>query len=336
MSSCIAGLLCMFSGAYDTYMDSVCDYSEEVVGLLKISGSDIPPQFISDECDNSDMYEAHDWLIKETQEKFFVRKGERHLSATPKWMEENKDIIPQIYSNIFTGFLSANPPYTKNVDCIGILGASRVEAEKRIDGALEFIKEGLEFNDLYLLTGQRRIWDHELTDKETEEISVGKRGEDKNIFETDMMKYIFNLKSTINPIIIDATPCNSPIGSKEICKRNRPNTEDTVEALLDQSDCSNISFVSRSPNIIAQYESIAKVMKNREPNIPFEVIGGAANVNEVPDKHQERAIYQVLMAFGGALFGSYERVSEEISAQLLQCPVSRDMLNSYKLKLSYY
>ncbi|MCH9753836.1 MAG: hypothetical protein K0T99_02915 [Alphaproteobacteria bacterium] len=316
-------------------MDSLCINSQEVMELLDISGSNIPHKYIEEKCDSTLLYDAQDWLVKETQEKFFVRKGERHVSDTPEWVKDNKEKIFISATSVFDAILSEKKPINKEFDCVAILGSSRKESEKRIDYTLDLIKSGLQFNELYLLTGERKIWNGELTEDEKKEIKESKIGLDQNIYETDMMRYLFNAKSDLDAKIIDTKPCNNKEGSNKDCSRNRPNTVDTIEAFLDQKYCTSVAFISRAPNIIAQYESVAGVMHDRSPDIYIEVIGGSANLNEIPQDKQDRAIYHILMPLAGALFGSYERVSEKISEYNGQCPVDAKILSGYKYNLSY-
>jgi|GEM_PF-2166751 len=225
--------------------------------------------------------------------------------------------------------MSAKLPKEDRSQCVAILGATKNESEKRIDFLENISSKGFESDKVYLLTGKRTLFTGEVI-KNEESILRGRFSGD--LTEAEMMDYVYRNKTGKEAIIVNTVPCNLPIDSKSICLRNRPNTEDSVEAFLDMDpDCSSVSFISRAPNIAAQYEAIAPLMLQRAPKITFEVIGGDASFSELPADKMPHILYHIFMPFAGALWGSFERVSAKISELNEQCPANYEYLRELKV-----
>lgn len=327
--ACLAEVLCMFAKPYDDYMLSVCSRGDEIVNMLEISGSQFPETFSdSRKCTLKDLQDTHKWLIKETQEKFFARTGERHETKVPQWIVDNSDKIEEVAPNFVKSLINEKKPKDKNPDCVAILGASRLEFSQR-NTALNFF-DNIEGKNIYLLAGTRKLWDREFQPGEREAWSEKYPGQDlteaimmQEVFESEYPHITFNLVST--------EPCNG----KTVCYINRANTEDTVEAFLDLNpNCSTVSFVSRAPNIAPQYEAVRTVMEARAHNITFDVVGAGADISEInaPDA-KAHLMHHILMPFAGALWGSFERVSAEISERFDQCPADYEFLKKLKHKM---
>lgn len=329
LDACLAEVLCMFANPYDGYMETVCSRGDEVVNLLEISGAEFPESFShTRECSLKDLQDVQGWLIKETQEKFFARKGERHETKVPQWIMDNSDKIEVEALNFINALTDAKQPQNKEPDCVAILGASRLEFSKR-NAALGFF-DNIEEKNIYLLAGTRKLWDREFQEGEREKWSEKYPGQE--LTEAIMMQEVFRSEYPhINFNLIATEPCNA----KTQCARNRANTEDTVEAFLDANpNCSNVSFISRAPNIAPQYEAVRPVMEARARNINFEVVGGGASISEIDDPNAKmHLIHHILMPFAGALWGSFERVSAEISEKFHQCPAGYEFLKNLKHKM---
>ena len=133
MKSCIDTILSIFVEPYENHLNSILDHSEELLELLNISGADIPSEYLSKKYSKQDLHHAHEWLIKYTQEHFFARKGERWEAEIPSWISENSEIMLRSATNFFQALTAKKDPELQKPDCICILGASRNEAERRIN-----------------------------------------------------------------------------------------------------------------------------------------------------------------------------------------------------------
>jgi hypothetical protein len=330
-SSCLAMILCMFAEPYDSHIDAVCEHSSEVVNLLELSGAEIPKEYVQDKCEANNLYDAHLWLIKETQTSFFARTGERQDAKIPQWILDHSIEIEKESSQVIQALVTEKSPSHKDIECIAILGATMKEASLRIAYWQELINQHFSADKIYLLGSTRKPFKNEIN--ENIKTTIENRYH-TNVTESSIMEYLYEnscVGSYPKPIIINTLPCNRKL--EEVCSRNRANTDDTIEAFLDQSDCKFVTFISRAPNTIAQYEAIAPIIARRNPNLKFEVVGGKASLSEVPQDQHAHALYHVLMPFAGALFGSFERVSASISEKLGQCPANYEYL--YDLKISY-
>ena len=326
LDACLAEVLCMFAKPYDGYMESVCSRGDEIVNLLEISGAEFPENFSETrECSLKDLQDAQGWLIKETQEKFFARKGERHETKVPQWISNNADKIEEVAPHLIKDLTNLKKPQDKEPDCIAVLGASRLEFAKR-NAALSFF-DNIEESNVYLLAGTRKLWDREFQEGEREKWSEKYPGQE--LTEAIMMQEVFRSEYPhISFNLVATEPCNA----KTECARNRANTEDTVEAFLDLNpNCSTVSFISRAPNIAPQYEAVRPVMEARAHNITFETVGAGASIQEINDPNAKmHLIHHILMPFAGALWGSFERVSADISEKFDQCPGSYEYLKGLK------
>jgi hypothetical protein len=338
--SCLETILFEISTLYESYLAPICDHYQEFVNLLELSHSKINKKYLNPTCNSSDLQEALEWLIKETQQHFFNRTGERYQAQVPEWISKNPDKVFDAAPNIIKAL--SNAKYPKNSKdnssktCIAVLGSSMLTLQTRMNSLKEMIKKGYlnHLSTVYLLTGMRKLFPNEIS-KEEEIILQKIYGTE--LTEACLMDYLYKKIFKKPAIIINATPCNLPQNSTKPCVRNRPNTEDTVEAFFDNiKSHTNVVFISSAPDILPQEAAISQIIDKRHPSISFEVIGTDAHFNRdsISKNDLAKAIHRRLMPFAGTLFASFERLSMIFSELNGECSINYETLSQIKMKLA--
>ncbi|MBP9792244.1 MAG: hypothetical protein KBC27_03435 [Rickettsiales bacterium] len=196
--------------------------------------------------------------------------------------------------------------------------------EKRITYVKNLLEQKLlDIEHIFLLTGERYALQscHNDNDKcfvqqdggieYIKSLATKKEILPDAVTETHIMQDIY--KRTIGlpePYVI-----NTPKGSKQ-----RPDTFDTAIHFIQSKEfkkCHHTAFVSRAPNINAQYVAIQKAYVLKNVKTSFEMIGGSANKNELSNKTS--AAYHILMPISGTIYGNYLNVCKKISVFQNHC-----------------
>lgn len=328
-ATCIGSILSEFS--FDAKQQ------EAISDLIKLSSTEIPSEYIT-ECSDSTKPEALEWLVINTQSKFFARTNERYGLQIPQWIVDNDIRIIETAEK--AGFISEIPPSNQKIDCVAILGATGTEIKKRI----EYVKELIESNrikqdSIFLLTGARYTTQGCSPEQLENHQTCGFIKQDGGYNYLDKLATTHSIK--INNVTethimedqyekIIGSPAPHVIDTK--VSKIRPDTADTIVAFTNAPEykrCHHTAFVSRAPNIKAQHIAIASVHNRMKLTNTFETIGGSANPNEIV--YKPSVAHHIVMPIGGVIYGQYVEVCKKLSINQKNCTAEyRDNNLSYK------
>ncbi len=247
---------------------------------------------------------ALDWFIKETQEKFFIRKDkERWDVKIPDWVINNKESAS--YWTQKLNMCDPILPIDYNYYALAILGATGIEMKKRFEWAHDLINiKTILIDKIYLLAGERYI--------ETDESGLDRDG-GRGFLESIAAKYNHSLQKVTETEIARELAENifSKLNSdikiitlhSEQSNGKRPTTESNARVLLRELESHasrediKILVISRAPNIFPQKQQFLPIIK--DSNIKFEFVGGPCSFNE---GSLEYNIMNILMPVAGTFY----------------------------------
>jgi hypothetical protein len=304
------------------------DQQNHFINLLELSDTKIPNSYTSFMCEKNTQYDAQEWLIGITQEKFYARaSGERWEQKIPEWISKNAPQI--IIEGEQLGIVSKSFPSQTSFECVAIFGSTAPHMRLTIEDLKDRVEaEEISTQKVFLLTGERYAvakvdGGEDYIQKISTKYHVVKDKVTEAMLMEDLYKNISSASSKLKNILFKTV--DTPKGNKA-----RPNTIDTIEAFLNglqMNECKSVLFVSRAPYKIAQEEDVKKIMYKLSPQREFEVVGGAADIREVKSKNS--AAYHMLMGIAGGLYGGFERVTMEINSKNQMCS-SIEYLTNYK------
>ncbi len=255
-----------------------------------------------------DFTDAHNYLIRITQQLFFNRSGERWDSKIPQWISDNLEEVMIILKDMHS--CDEILPTEKEYDCVAVFGASSYEMDKRLKFVYSLKEEhGVNFDYIFLLTGQRYVDPRVDSNYLIETSAIHFNIDSLNVTEAHLMEKMHLEYSVGNKMVgmkyfvIDSMPRGG---------RDRPTTRDTIEDFVNDPNfeqCNSVIFVSKSPNIYAQGEDVHKLMPRIAPEVQYEVIGGKCKYDETLPLN---AAYHDIMPIAGALYGGWERVEQKV------------------------
>ena len=261
-----------------------------------------------------DIHRTHDWFIYTTQERLFVRNGERWDAGIPPWMKEYEGPLMKLVMEM--GLTAEIKPSHITYDAAAVFGATALEIEKRILYLQEKLlaQELVIRNRIYLLTGERYVNTTESGLKRDkgaaylEDLSYKINKDLCDITEADIMQDLGHsiLERNFDPssiVIVNALKSEN---------RGRPTTVTTLQKFIElcNEEDKNILFVSRAPNIPPQREDTIKIMSMFNPHVKYEVIGNGMDITKIDNNAS--IVHTVLMPLAGSFYSGYDRVSDNL------------------------
>lgn len=271
-------------------------------------------------------------LVEETQKKFTVRKDhqERWQVSPLDWMKlpDNQEHLQKL------GFVNEVLPQSFSPDAICILGATRRRMKDRIRYVKTLLKaKKLQAKHFILLSGERYVdviadGPEEKLKKIAEMFHIKDL---KDLTEMHVMQYLYERSSflkdkypipdIINVLGVIPSANSSKPEAAEPNKKQRPTTESTINALIEQlqrnQEIQSVLFISNQPYIAYQKAIIQLSFKiHHMDHIQIEVIGDKV---EDPSKVQPliEGLGSYLWAgFPAILANMYVTVSDDIKERL--------------------
>ncbi|MFQ3307665.1 MAG: hypothetical protein ACI8ZF_000928 [Candidatus Midichloriaceae bacterium] len=306
MPGCIVELFSVVHSIGGDILFPVPEEQSSMVDILEISlqGEGIPSKFVQEDCEY--LGEAHEWLIKTTQEKWRARNdgAERNEAAIPSWItDSNAKYVIDIFKKL--NFLSEKAPKLSLYQCAAILGATAPNMEQRMSYFAQLIDEDkIKVEKLFLLTGTRQVDYTKYYDGTDEYLeSVREKFGVADLGERELMEDVYDRNCLTND------EC-AKVEKISVFAKKESGRATTVDTLLSFSkyfdDCKEILYISVAPFIITQNEIIAKFANEHKPH-NYETVGAKANLN-VGLSNQKIAHYLV-MSFAEALYSAKDRMS---------------------------
>jgi hypothetical protein len=249
---------------------------------------------------------VHNWLIKVTQREFFARAPgqERWQQATGQWMSASQEPIKEIIKHL--KLEEELPPQEQEYQAIAVFGSTASEMKLRLDYAKNLVEQrNIQAKQLFLLCGERPFTlNVDGNDEFLNEIAGNYQIDPKQVTETHLMQNAYQQVKGENQFAdIPVKVIDTPKGSKP-----RPTTVDTLIKLAQENPdlAGKVLFISRAPNIQAQAEDTKLILKEHLPAVLPEVVGASC---------ENVALNRIFTALGGALFGGYMRVAQELGCQ---------------------
>lgn len=194
------------------------------------------------------------WLRKEGSERWEQRDSEAMIA--------NRERFLTLFNQL--DLLAAKKPSCKKYDYVLLLGGLQSRVEKRLDYLTSLLEEGVRFNQLVLLGGQRPL----MQDKESI-ANIIEGATELDMMELIVKKHLRNWPIDHSEIAI--VPINTPLYAGK-----RPTTSDTVKAWLDTKPRpTNLLAISDQPHI--SYQNAVLEASLRPLNFTLETVGCAAS-----------------------------------------------------------
>jgi hypothetical protein len=251
--------------------------------------------------------EALRYLVETTQKNWLRKEG------SERWEQKDSEariVDRERFLTLFDqlGMLAEKKPSGKNYDYVLLLGGLQSRVEKRLDYLTSLLQEGVRFNQLVLLGGQRSL----MQDKESIANAI------EGATELDMMEMLVKKRLRNWPIDrseIGIVPINAPLYAGK-----RPTTADAVRAWLDTKPRpANLLAISDQPHI--GYQNAVLKAALLPLHFTLETVGCAAS--------PEVKLSVVLDALARRIYVA----SQQVEAELTQDP-ARQMSRERSFSLS--
>lgn len=231
-------------------------------------------------------------LVKDTQAKFTVRKGnqERWDVQPLDWMEQDKATLATDLATL--GFVRPVIPHMTYADAVCILGATLGRMTQRMTFVEELMEQGLHTHHIVLLAGERYV-------------TVGVDGPEERLRQLARQKDLLDVNQLTEAHLAQFAYDASPLSKRSLTvhlintpKRDlpRPTTQTTILELIawlkDHPEIKSMLFVSNQPHVHYQEAIIRSLLHQEKVQLAFEVIGPG-----VEDSTNTKAMIEALGSY---------------------------------------
>ncbi len=273
--------------------------------LLAVSGVNVP------EFENS--IEALDWLKSVTQEKWLRKPGSERWDLVDNSDQQNrrKEMMGHFHA---MGLIDELQPSSQHYDHVLILGALQSRIQTRIKHVEKIWKDGVRFEKIALLGGQRPI------KPELEPIAeiIG-----TDATELDIMKAVYvdqsktwenNLQNT-QYVAVD-----TPMQTNQQGQLVRPTTIDTIKSWLNSKPTpGNVLVISNQPYVAYQHSVVRSVLPE---TFRVDSVGHAAS--------EQEKISTILDSLARQIYADYPRLKNSLLKKVYEENVRLLIENKYQ------
>lgn len=203
-------------------------------------------------------------IVAEAQKRWLRKAGQERWELTELALEQRRIVLKWAQEQ---GLFSHWTPSLTKYDKALILGATTPRMEMRLNYLKQLWNQGVRFNEIVWLTGDRPLNSH--ADRLTERCDTESQAARVLWQEADLPDAMRNL-----PVVFVAVPMKG-----EGLFRQRPSTEDTVIAWLEQANSCKALFVSNQPLCGYQFAVVKAHLPNK---FQFDLVGPGFDLSNPP------------------------------------------------------